>query len=448
MNCIGLPENEILPLLLSNLSSTELFVMVFIENNNNNVVYRSRKCKIFSAGSGKVCEDCQKLYNNISHFHHLYLDQSCQQYISKATENVATKSDSNDSIKEEKAGEEKTLDILDILNQGEKSEFYDELSDAKNQEPNVEVEFVDKDNKPSRNKSTNKTNSILKCCSECGEMVKSAIGLKRHVRKVHNKILNGPLVMKCPFCEETYEHSLAHSRSKILNHVQTYHFNEKDNQIYIDFMESLPKNKCKVCNLSFENYTDYKNHKADKHKYTIKPSENTLPCSICAKLFQNESSLKSHMKQHQDPKYVCSHCGKLFIRKEKLRQHITVTHEPDGGDCSVCHKTFSSKSYLVKHVKLAHVKDFHHKCGTCDKSFYSPNQLKNHINIVHMGIRPCACEHCEYKASSFFNLNLHRKKMHNIDLKFNKKSFISLLESGKHKFADESFIPLLKNIYH
>ena len=79
MECPGFAENEILPLLLSNLSTTEMLLMVLVEKNNAGIVYKSRNCG--RTGDNSVCDQCQKMFNNISHFHHLYLSQSCKQYL-------------------------------------------------------------------------------------------------------------------------------------------------------------------------------------------------------------------------------------------------------------------------------------------------------------------------------------------------------------------------------
>ena len=117
MNCSGFDETKLLPLLVSKLSTTELFLMVLIESNNNNIVYRSRYCNKNS--DGKSCEQCLKMFNNISHFHHIYLNQSCEQYSSmqRQTENKSHLSDIKgpNTIKYESVSEikEESSDVLD-----------------------------------------------------------------------------------------------------------------------------------------------------------------------------------------------------------------------------------------------------------------------------------------------------------------------------------------------
>ena len=80
--CPGIPERYVVPILLSSLSTTELCLMFYIEQIDHEVIYRSRNCKkqVSCDKENNICANCQKLFDNLSHFHHLYLEISCAQY--------------------------------------------------------------------------------------------------------------------------------------------------------------------------------------------------------------------------------------------------------------------------------------------------------------------------------------------------------------------------------
>ena len=75
--CLGLKESIVLPLLLSNLTTTELCLMFLIEKYENNVLYKSRNCNGFQS---PLCDECKETFDTANHFHHLYLKQTCNEF--------------------------------------------------------------------------------------------------------------------------------------------------------------------------------------------------------------------------------------------------------------------------------------------------------------------------------------------------------------------------------
>ena len=76
--CIGVRESFILPTLLSDLSTTEVCLMFIIEKQNENFIYKSRNC---SNSDEVLCKECEITFNTLNHFHHLYLKQSCNEFV-------------------------------------------------------------------------------------------------------------------------------------------------------------------------------------------------------------------------------------------------------------------------------------------------------------------------------------------------------------------------------
>ena len=79
--CKGIQESCIMPILLSSLTTTELCLMFLIERDKleQNIFYRSRNCQLM-VEKGPYCISCQELFNNLNHFHHLYLEKPCEQF--------------------------------------------------------------------------------------------------------------------------------------------------------------------------------------------------------------------------------------------------------------------------------------------------------------------------------------------------------------------------------
>ena len=56
---------------------------------------------------------------------------------------------------------------------------------------------------------------------------------------------------------------------------------------------------------------------------------------------------------------------------------------------------------------------------------------------------PYGCDKCTYKASSLSNLNLHRKKMHEISYNLSKAEFIEMIQNGNHPYCDSRFLAMI-----
>ena len=85
-----------------------------------------------------------------------------------------------------------------------------------------------------------------------------------------------------------------------------------------------------------------------------------------------------------------------------------------------------------------------HECNLCNRKFHGSWYLSTHKRKVHQGERLFGCERCEYKASTMFNLNLHRTKMHNIEERLNKAMLVKLIESGQHPYCDKDTLDKIK----
>ena len=81
--CQGVNESYLLPLFLSNLSTTEICLMLLIEKQGPDISYRSRNC---NKDNIPLCDVCKSTFDTLTHFHHNFLNQSCSEF-----ENLNTK---------------------------------------------------------------------------------------------------------------------------------------------------------------------------------------------------------------------------------------------------------------------------------------------------------------------------------------------------------------------
>ncbi|XP_058840640.1 zinc finger protein ZFP2-like isoform X2 [Topomyia yanbarensis] len=142
-------------------------------------------------------------------------------------------------------------------------------------------------------------------------------------------------------------------------------------------------------------------------------------CNECDFITGDESTIRTHQKQHEDRPYACTMCSKSF----KIRQHLLIhshTHvdlqqrieqsvdmKPTYS-CSKCTKVFINRGNLINHSAECHgnVKNF--SCEICFKSFKYNVQLRIHMR-THSGERPHTCEICHRGFSQLSNLRSHRK---------------------------------------
>ena len=105
------------------------------------------------------------------------------------------------------------------------------------------------------------------------------------------------------------------------------------------------------------------------------------------------------------------------------------------------------KMMLISGTIMNKIKDKEFPCKECPKQFAFQKELKSHIQSVHLNLKPYGCENCIYKASGSFNLNLHRRKMHQSTDQLNKPKLIKMIESGIHPFCGPEFISMLNDSY-
>ena len=360
-------------------------------------------------------------------------------------------------VEEENLSNENYYPVIDhIESENEDPEHYDMENnydgDHYKLEPYVKLEFKPGDNgiaikkkkiitskNPRKQCGVTTTSQYLCPQSDCGQKFKYHRRLIEHALKQHDIIIPSKDVPskeeKCPFCDEKFNRDSAF----FVSHVQALHCAERENPVYIDFMNTHMKTHvCQVCGQTFSTRQGFDLHMREAHENVL--SDKMQTCPTCGKSFKN---LDNHMKTHETETSLCVHCGKTFKNKVRLKTHIMLIHKQKEVVCSVCQNVFQSRRKLARHVKLHHLNIRAYQCELCSKCFPEKSKLTKHIMAVHDKIKPYVCEICGFKCARVDNLNLHRRKSHNEQQYLSREMLKLLVEKGEHPYCDAEYLPLL-----
>ncbi|KAJ8673595.1 hypothetical protein QAD02_004857 [Eretmocerus hayati] len=227
-------------------------------------------------------------------------------------------------------------------------------------------------------------------CDKCGAKFKHQGTLDQHYRGRH---MNLEKIFKCPECPKRFA-----QRTKLTFHLKTVHVNYR---AYL----------CEDCGSDFKNKASLRHHKIRKHmkinnkkeckvcqkmipvysmsKHMHTHRSYTIDCPQCDKKFKNTSTLKQHLRIHDDQReYVCDQCGVGFNRRDGLKLHLKV-HEKSGSQklkecsCQLCGEKFESHSRLVLHRSRVHKEGRSFTCPICNRSMVSARTLSWHMANIH-----------------------------------------------------------------
>ena len=159
--------------------------------------------------------------------------------------------------------------------------------------------------------------------------------------------------------------------------------------------------------------------KIKKQKQVKRKKEKDLapvPCEYCGKVFKSIIQLKVHSKRyHENPGNIlhqCEKCSYKSLHLHMLKVHIKNQHESEKYQCNECGKSFYGVKLYRAHFARIHTEHGQEmvrcqECGKETKKF----RLKQHMALMHMERRH-ACNLCNYKAQTGYNLKLHVSKSH------------------------------------
>lgn len=227
-------------------------------------------------------------------------------------------------------------------------------------------------------------------CEFCGEKFKHQGTLDQHVKKRHTVLEK---TIQCPKCPKKFS-----MKQKLSFHVKSVH-------------TTLRAYLCEDCGADFKNPASLRHHRIRKHQlvgnkrecpvcrkvvpfYGLSKHMHThkaysIQCPHCDKMFKNTSTLKQHVRIHEDQRqYRCDTCGVGFNRRDGLRLHMKV-HEKSGSrglkecSCQICGEKFPNHSTLVIHRNRVHKDGKQYTCQICNRSMISSRSLEWHMAHIH-----------------------------------------------------------------
>ncbi|XP_021966103.1 zinc finger protein 558 [Folsomia candida] len=174
------------------------------------------------------------------------------------------------------------------------------------------------------------------------------------------------------------------------------------------------------------------------------PTESHV-CHVCGKDFRILSSLKAHLRLHDESlhhgggmfttqiglkkhklthtgikSHKCDQCDAAFLDKRALTSHLQTHSDLRPYPCPPCEQAFKNKEYVVGHVKRIHTPGYvvptPHKCPQCGKSFQTPFFMRAHVLQAHTEERPFTCDQCGKGFVMKSALTLHLRGRHGIDV--------------------------------
>lgn len=255
-------------------------------------------------------------------------------------------------------------------------------------------------------------------CDICGEE-RDFVEFLSHYKECHAKKLE-ELVRKrkekvtCKLCRKSFNHPLALSTHRKLHNYSEQKFYQCDLcEVRIVkealFLEHIT-NHFPAGNIPEK----YKNTSFFVQKNKAKP----LICEYCARGFSRTSSLKIHLKLHEENKFQCSQCYQVFAKRLALKKHMNMHSTRKLHVCEFCKKKFKTLKSLTKHKQLAHSNDTSQSCTpnemnvTCQalivRESVSSEHQEMHSSADDMIMYVCTV--CRMTFSSRSEYNSHAKE--------------------------------------
>ncbi|KAK0181788.1 hypothetical protein PV327_004038 [Microctonus hyperodae] len=271
-------------------------------------------------------------------------------------------------------------------------------------------------------------------CDICGEKFKHQGTLDQHIKTQH---MSWEKVYQCPKCPKKFAF-----KQKLSFHVKSVH-------------TTLRAYLCEDCGADFKNPASLRHHRIRKHQPTSNKREcpvchklvpfyslskhmythkaYTIQCPHCDKMFKNTSTLKQHIRIHEDQRqHRCDTCGVGFNRRDGLRLHMRVHQKSDSRalkecSCQICSEKFPNHSMLVIHRNRVHKDGKQYTCHICNRSMLSTRSLEWHMSHIHnetptgvtlddsanaIHMKRVSCNHCDKTFKTEMILRTHIKNTH------------------------------------
>ncbi|XP_016975369.2 uncharacterized protein LOC108041837 [Drosophila rhopaloa] len=155
--------------------------------------------------------------------------------------------------------------------------------------------------------------------------------------------------------------------------------------------------KCEQCGKGFKNTKQLKNHRRLHRTQGLgmgrPPNEPNCP-----------GAETSPIAMHR-----CEDCGAAFKQKKTLREHLCKERN-EQLECPECQRVFGSKSSLRLHLR-SHQEQKRFRCDACDHEASDHNAFRRHL-ATHKERKRYSCPHCDFRAIQSTAFRIHLQKRH------------------------------------
>ncbi|XP_072051929.1 uncharacterized protein [Amphiura filiformis] len=239
-------------------------------------------------------------------------------------------------------------------------------------------------------------------CSECKEYFHEG-EIREHMKKEHRRVV---MPFRCVLCE--FSSSRRHDVKK-----------------HMFCHEGFKRFQCSDCGKMMSTPYNLKIHQLRVH---ASDAEKNILCSLCGFKCANRAVLKDHMRHKHDltmtghsrsttskaeyPTFPCTHCHYVGKKETSLKYHMRIHEEDRPFKCNLCPYASKTKNNLILHVRT-HKGMAPHKCSECEFRGATTLIVKEHIMAKHAKIKPLQCSVCDW--STCYNGNMWKHmQMHKL----------------------------------
>ncbi|KAG7298319.1 hypothetical protein JYU34_017919 [Plutella xylostella] len=172
---------------------------------------------------------------------------------------------------------------------------------------------------------------------------------------------------------------------------------------------------CRICDESFDAVDDVADHLITEHGIEIsadgfafeifKFGSERWTCAYCQMKFISLRMLSRHTASHFR-NFVCPSCGKAYTYINDLKKHTLVKHSKKFR-CIKCNEDFPSIEDRNKHRRLSQA-CWQYRCQYCGERFTCQTKKDKHLESVHgRSQRAFKCPSCPLEFASYSLANSH-----------------------------------------
>ncbi|KAI5637204.1 zinc-finger double domain-containing protein [Phthorimaea operculella] len=201
-------------------------------------------------------------------------------------------------------------------------------------------------------------------CSECPQTFKKPYLLKQHYELKHR--VSRTEASYCVECDRQFDNV-----PQFQNHIKTAVAHQEDRK------SRTPSTARRIDGKTNKPY--------------VRPSHRPCQCLACPNVYSKRQTMMNHYnKVHLGKtKYCCTICDKMFINNTKLQDHMKYNHEGQVKErkeiCSICGRGFTEKKILRNHMRT-HTGERPFQCPHCDSKFTQKTAMVTHVKKIHMKV--------------------------------------------------------------